>query len=87
MSIMIVHGFHRLSSFWSGPKGTKRPSAPTDSEPPFIHPGFLNVAAIPGTLSANYMRLSMATAVFRPEKRRRFSASCVRHEAHEYQLV
>ena len=41
MAILRVHGFHRLSSFLSGQKGTKEPLEPTDSKPPFIHPGCL----------------------------------------------
>jgi hypothetical protein len=34
----------------------------------FIHPGFLNVAAIHGILTDNYMRLPGASAVFHPRK-------------------
>ena len=56
----MVHGFHRLSDFWSGPKVTKKPPEPTASGPPFIHPGFVNVAAILGIVTGNYMRLSGA---------------------------
>ena len=75
MTSVIVHGFHRLRSFWSGPKGPKRPPEPRSSGPPAIPPGFLNAAAIRGILTGNYIRLSGATAVFRPEKKPRFSAS------------
>ena len=68
MTSNVVHGFHRLRSFWSGPKGpyarkrAARPPEPTASGPPFIHPGFVNVAAIPGIVTGNYMRLPGATA-------------------------
>ncbi len=43
--------------------------------PSFIHPGFWWVFAILGLSIGNYMRLPVATAVFRPEKKPRFSAS------------
>jgi len=49
----MVHGFHRLGHFLSGQKVTKEPPTPTDFGLPFIHPGFLNVAAIHGTLTGN----------------------------------
>jgi hypothetical protein len=62
----MVHGFHRLRFFLSGQKEPKEPPEPTDSGPPFIRPGFLNVAAILGILTGYYMRLSMAAAVFHP---------------------
>ena len=74
MPIIMVHGFHRLSSFWSGPKGTKRPPKPTDFGLPFIHPGFLvgrahfNARRHPGLSTGNYMRLPGATVVFHPRK-------------------
>ncbi|HBF37020.1 MAG TPA: hypothetical protein DDW50_06835 [Firmicutes bacterium] len=62
MTSIMVHGFHRLRFFLSGQKEPKEPPEPTASGPPFIHPGFLNAAAIPGILTGNYMRLWRATA-------------------------
>jgi hypothetical protein len=53
MPILFVHGFHRLSNFLNGQKVTKKPPKPTDFRLPFIHPGFLNVAAIPGLSTGN----------------------------------
>jgi len=49
---MFVHGFHRLSDFWSdqSPKGRRN----LGSGPPLIHPGFLNAAAIHGILTGNW---------------------------------
>ena len=68
MPILLVHGFHRLSSFLSGQKGTKEPPEPTDSGPPFIHPGFIEGLRHPGLSTGNYMRLPKATAVLHPCK-------------------
>jgi hypothetical protein len=68
MPILFVHGFHRLSNFLNGQKVTKKPPKPTDFGLPFIHPGFLNVAAIHGNLTRNYIRLPMATAILHPCK-------------------
>ena len=64
----MVHGFHRLRSFWSGPKGPKRPPKPTDFGLPFIHPGFLVGFRHPGLSTGDYVRLSGATAVLHPCK-------------------
>ena len=49
-------------------KRAARPPEPTASGPPFINPGFLNVAAILGIVTGNYMRLPVATAVLHPCK-------------------
>ena len=68
MTSIVVHGFHRLSSFLSGQKGTKEPPGTKFPGLSFIHPGFVNVAAIPGILTGNYMRLPVATAVLHPCK-------------------
>ena len=40
MTILFVHGFHRLRSFWSGPKGPKRPPETKFPGLSFIPPGF-----------------------------------------------
>jgi hypothetical protein len=45
-----------------------RPPEPTDSGPPFIHPGFLNGAAFHGTLSGNLVEASDRNRRFRPER-------------------
>jgi hypothetical protein len=68
MPNIVVHGFHRLSSFLSGQKGTKEPPGTKFPGLSFIHPGFLEGLRRPGLSAGNYMRLPVATAVLHPYK-------------------